>query len=605
MTSFPSIQPNSQSIPVSEKGLSLKSGQVFHGTITKLFPDQMAEVQVGNQKMMAKLEVPLKAGDAHFFQVTKASPEMQIKVVTSPLQGQQGSSASISQLLDSMQLPKTETMEQLVKFMVKEQIPLSKEQLLQADQWLKALPANVSKTEALQAIQKMIQLKAPFTTEVFQSLISGQSKEGLQPFITQLKQLLPMEPNIPNATKQQLLQNIQNVTVPFQKEVVLTTVGVLLHQVMNEEGSISARAAALQFLKETNLSTQISSISSFTSSTIKQMVANPATVLSMAQEFVQKAPLSVEQRTTMQSLLSVVQAAESSPSMKASALPVLSNEVLKAGTQLMQQGNFQSTEVTSLRDQFVQLLQQVNGEKGSSFPMQALQKALQETNSIVVRKAIVEANLQVESQVNLRAMDQAIKSTLQATGIFYEGLLQTKGDPAPGIVESLKPQLLALLAEHPVSAALKEASEQVVHRLNGLQLHSGENGPQQQILMQIPLDFFGRKMDATLQWNGRTKENGQIDANYARIMFYLDLTSMKETVIDMQIQNRVVTVTIFNEDSPMSGNVQSFQKALKAGLADKDYQLSGVFFKPFTQAPEQANKQKARIEGTTGVDIKI
>ena len=55
-------------------------------------------------------------------------------------------------------------------------------------------------------------------------------------------------------------------------------------------------------------------------------------------------------------------------------------------------------------------------------------------------------------------------------------------------------------------------------------------------------------MDATLQWNGRMKDNGKIDANYARVLFYLQMASMQETVIDMQVQNRVVTVTVFNEN---------------------------------------------------------
>ena len=69
-------------------------------------------------------------------------------------------------------------------------------------------------------------------------------------------------------------------------------------------------------------------------------------------------------------------------------------------------------------------------------------------------------------------------------------------------------------------------------------------------------------MDATLQWNGRMKDNGKIDANYARVLFYLQMASMQETVIDMQVQNRVVTVTVFNENS----EIQSLAEPLKAAL---------------------------------------
>ena len=46
-----------------------------------------------------------------------------------------------------------------------------------------------------------------------------------------------------------------------------------------------------------------------------------------------------------------------------------------------------------------------------------------------------------------------------------------------------------------------------------------------------------------LEWNGRMKENGKIDSEFARIMFYLQLDTLEETVVDMQVQNRIVTIT--------------------------------------------------------------
>ena len=82
--------------------------------------------------------------------------------------------------------------------------------------------------------------------------------------------------------------------------------------------------------------------------------------------------------------------------------------------------------------------------------------------------------------------------------------------------------------------------------MNGPLLSSGENGVQHQLVMQVPLEFFGKRLDATLEWNGRMKEDGKIDADFARILFYLDLHSLNKTVVDMQVQNRIVTVTVFN-----------------------------------------------------------
>ena len=81
---------------------------------------------------------------------------------------------------------------------------------------------------------------------------------------------------------------------------------------------------------------------------------------------------------------------------------------------------------------------------------------------------------------------------------------------------------------------------------------SGENGPQHQLLMQVPLEFLGKKMDATLEWNGRMKEDGKIDSDFARIMFYLKLDTLNETVVDMQVQNRIVTITVYNDDHSLA-----------------------------------------------------
>mgnify|MGYP003502919731 CR=1 FL=1 len=136
-TSFPIIQSQGTSTINSPFQAPMKEGQVVHGTIKKLYPNQTAEVQIGNQKVIAKLETPLKAGDSHFFQVEKSAPELQFKVVTGPLtQGntlvQQG-----QQLLQAMNLPKTSEMQAAVQFFIKQQLPVSKETLIQVEQILK------------------------------------------------------------------------------------------------------------------------------------------------------------------------------------------------------------------------------------------------------------------------------------------------------------------------------------------------------------------------------------------------------------------------------------------------------------------------------------
>ena len=50
------------------------------------------------------------------------------------------------------------------------------------------------------------------------------------------------------------------------------------------------------------------------------------------------------------------------------------------------------------------------------------------------------------------------------------------------------------------------------------------------------------------------KKDGKIDPDFARILFYLDLESIDKTIIDMQVQNSVVSVTVFNADDTLKVN---------------------------------------------------
>ena len=63
----------------------------------------MAEVQIGGQKVFAKLEVPMKAGDSYYFQVNTVKPELQLKIISGPLQATEGQARQLGGLMDAMQ----------------------------------------------------------------------------------------------------------------------------------------------------------------------------------------------------------------------------------------------------------------------------------------------------------------------------------------------------------------------------------------------------------------------------------------------------------------------------------------------------------------------
>lgn len=626
-TSFNPIQMQQNPITANNQPLALKQGQVFHGTIKKLYPDQMAEIQVGNQKFIAKLEVPLKAGDAHFFQVTGTDPQAELKVVSGPMTPTTSPSQQINQLLESMNLPKSAEMQQLLGHFMKAELPISKDQLLQAEMWLKALPEGISKMDALQTIQKMIELKMPMTNEVFQALMSGQKTSGMAAIMENFAQLLAKDTALPEQLKQNLMQQVQAITKPFEVETGSVVLAKVLESLTNNAATTSEKMQALSILKESGIIPNQATLQNWSSMNegkasqqMQQAGQVVQTILTTKPENAAQLIEQLKSWTTNQQFLTNDQKQQINQLIdRFNQLPVtkqtvdifakqMQDQLLKAFSQNTSNHLFtQDIKGLSVKDHLLSLLKQ---EVASPLQNEAFMRNLVK-NSIassqpLIQQIVTQADALVQNSMDSKAMEHAMKTVLKNLGISYEATLGNKSADLQMIAHQLKPQLHTLLQETNMTPQLKEAAEMLMTRMNGMQLSSGENGHQHQLIMQVPLEFFGKRMDATLQWNGRMKDDGKIDANYARVLFYLQMASMQETVIDMQVQNRVVTVTVFNEHLEIQSIAEPLKAALKVGLAEKNYQLSGVFMKQFDKG--QAVKNSPVVEQQdeqSGVDIRV
>ncbi|WP_446935670.1 hypothetical protein [Lysinibacillus fusiformis] len=626
-TSFNPIQMQQNPITANNQPLALKQGQVFHGTIKKLYPDQMAEIQVGNQKFIAKLEVPLKAGDAHFFQVTGTDPQAELKVVSGPMTPTTSPSQQINQLLESMNLPKSAEMQQLLGHFMKAELPISKDQLLQAEMWLKALPEGISKMDALQTIQKMIELKMPMTNEVFQALMSGQKTSGMAAIMENFAQLLAKDTALPEQLKQNLMQQVQAIAKPFEVETGSVVLAKVLESLTNNAATTSEKMQALSILKESGIIPNQATLQNWSSMNegkasqqMQQAGQVVQTILTTKPENAAQLIEQLKSWTTNQQFLTNDQKQQINQLIdRFNQLPVtkqtvdifakqMQDQLLKAFSQNTSNHLFtQDIKGLSVKDHLLSLLKR---EVASPLQNEAFMRNLVK-NSIAssqpfIQQIMTQADALVQNSMDSKAMEHAMKTVLKNLGISYEATLGNKSADLQMIAHQLKPQLHTLLQETNMTPQLKEAAEMLMTRMNGMQLSSGENGHQHQLIMQVPLEFFGKRMDATLQWNGRMKDDGKIDANYARVLFYLQMASMQETVIDMQVQNRVVTVTVFNEHLEIQSIAEPLKAALKVGLAEKNYQLSGVFMKQFDKG--QAVKNSPVIEQQeeqSGVDIRV
>lgn len=678
------MQPTSQTAVVKE-------GQVLHGTIQKLFPDQQAEIRVGDQKMMAKLETPLKAGDAHFFQVTSTTPELSLKVVSGPLTSQTTSQQAL-QLMNSMKLPDSKEMQQIVTQFLKNDTPMSREQLIQAEQLLKS--TNVPKADALAALSKIVELKLPMTEASLQAVVQGNAKTGIQSSLQQLQQSIQRDASINPTLKMQLLDSLQRINQPLATETGSAMLGKMIQSLTGQDASATAKQQMLNLLKEANVLPKQANMMNVLSNMLGKADADPNATLQQVAKAVQQQPQDPAAKQALQ------QALQQHPNLSATAKETIAtalqrvniaptatytsqlvNAVTKETAQVQQtpvqllsalvqakpsnvqqvvqqlmQAVQQDTQLPmAQKEAILTQLQQFNGTKANQSAIQQLAKAVQQqlmqgystniqqpfqatdaaktqltqllgmptqqvnqtlatlatqvmkSDNVTAQQLLQQTESQLHQQMNGKAFEQVIRHTMQQLGLNYEANLAQKDSNVEQLQQQLKPQLMALLQDDQASSATKQAAEQLVARMNGMHYLSGENGPQHQLIMQVPLSFFGKQTEATLQWNGRVKKNGKIDADYARVMFYLDLAALDETIIDMQVQSRVVTVTVYNEHHNLDMLAEPLRASLEKGLLSHDYRLSGVLIKQFERAKTevQPTLHATTSNGEGGVDLRV
>ncbi|WP_124070939.1 hypothetical protein [Filibacter tadaridae] len=572
------------------KPLILKVGQLFHGQVKQLYLGQTAEVQIGGQKLVAKLEVPMKAGDSYYFQVSALKPELQLKIISGPLTDAGGQGRQLNGLMDVMQLPKSAEMQALLPFVMKNKIPMTRESLLDAEALLKSASPAL-KDDALASIQKLVELKLPLTESTFRSLLGVESKEGLHDVLTSLKSALTADSSISLKMKEAILSSLEKVAKPFLQATGNALLGKAILTILDTAEGAETRFATLQLLKNTGVLPSTTSL------------ANMHQVLSSL--------LTTENVGSSTSTLQVGDQATSAtqPRVMPNGSQVNSTQTALEIIRM----TAENTVVTPFRpevnsnktnDPLLTLLghqMQYGAEK-----LEVLVRQAEKSDDPAIHKVLQAAETAVATVVDGKVMKEALQAVILSLGLNYESTLFGKDIESLRPTETLKPQLLALMQDMAVSPALREAAENVVIRMNGPLLQSGENGVQHQLVMQVPLEFFGKRIDATLQWNGRMKENGKIDADFARILFYLELDSLDKTIIDMQVQKRVVSVTVFNSDQTLKELGTSLQTRLREGLESSGYKLSGVFFKNFTEEKKSGITKKTRkaIDGQ-GVDFRI
>ncbi|MFD1705865.1 hypothetical protein ACFSCZ_03755 [Siminovitchia sediminis] len=195
-----------------------------------------------------------------------------------------------------------------------------------------------------------------------------------------------------------------------------------------------------------------------------------------------------------------------------------------------------------------------------------------------------------------------IKHSIEQMGLFSGNHNTRQQISQAETLRSLLVQYLGAKSGKSNQAAL--AAEKLLHRINGQQLLSIDTGPVQQLFFELPVNLNGFRTDISFLWEGKRNKKGKIDPAYCRVIFYLHLPSLKETVVDVKIQNRVTTITIFNDFPAIKALADPLLPEIKKQLSTLDYEISSVEFKKTLQKKEK-KLPAFRVQSYSGVDIQV
>ncbi|SEQ58962.1 hypothetical protein SAMN05216232_2781 [Virgibacillus subterraneus] len=552
---------------VSNSTQTLRPGQIVQGKIVKLFPDNKAQIQLGTQKMIAQLEASLAVGGKYHFQVQASDNVIHLKVIGEQLKNQ--SNTNMVSLIRQLGLKPTKTNVALMQSLISEKIPFSKEQIQKAFQ---QLDGAQNKYNTQQIVKEMISARLPITDSVYQAL-AATNKTGMT---DQMKSLLQQLRQDPNQTQlhQNLINRISQLTErPNQvvRQIIsqAATNNQQLFNVLKSSGAVDAnvefsawKSEWAAFSRQNNLASGNHAILPFELSNTKairlleQMSGNSTNIRATSKAIVQTWGLSVETATANNTTLPGQEFAQLKQQISKSLMPIISGTQQQQLTKLIENNPAQMRQLLTV--------------------LQTMASSDTYTN---IERTLTTMKLG-ESFLNSSPKEQflgQLQQVLRFTGLNYENqLANNMGQQQTATIKSMLMQIL-----QQSEGTVQDRSQQLLNFINGMQIQSVNDTTNfLQASLQIPAEKLDLPNDMQLEFEGKKSENGKINPDFCRIIFYLELAHLKETIIDMNIQKRAVAITIYNDQGEIADYSTSLKPMLKEGLESLNYKLSTITIKP-------------------------
>lgn len=537
------------------------------GKVLRLLGDQHALIQVGNQTVQGKLETQLRPQAYYWFSYEKKTAEQtgRLQVVQSFDQNPKTIQDAAGKLLNAMSVKPSNAALMMTGAMLKSKTPVTENDIKTAVRWMDTLPSQDTK-KAVETVLFTLKRDLPIHSEVLNGVHAVKSPVPLHQHVSQLLQAIDQNPQ-----QSQMMSKLKEaVTALLNSEIDVHAerlIDKLITLTDNTKAPFPANTAGSRELSTPAASPGKASLP----------IANHTAEQRSIQEEPVKTAADIPIKEARQLLVKLTESAEKN-----------SLQIVKEAANWIKAAA-SSGDSKSLAASAVLQAAQVTDQEAEVFL-----KAVQQTAPHLADKADVLSFLsKVKTAIGARDEVAFIKA-------FEQGSAVTSGE-----MQSIKLALSALRASHEVAEPVKQEADQLFHKLNGQLFMQQDHPSYSQIVMSFPMFSKSGVQDMTVLFKGKKEADGKLDPSHCRLLFLLQLDTLKETVVDCLVQQKVMTITI-ETDFELQAAIDPMVPALKQGLKEMGYSLSGVNAKKRVHTEEKASiDQYITSISDQEVDVKI
>ncbi len=612
------------------RSLELKVGQVVRGTVASLLDNNEAMLNIQGVQVRAKLETPMQAGQAAFLQVQPQSSGSSIifKQVDPIASGILDD--TFRDIAKSLGLPDQKWALDLVKDLRTEGFTLNRQaaeafkqaaallpQGASMEQWMQAAAAAFRRgmplTSASIAAMQQIMFGAPLheltsnLERMLSSLLQADkgnslaASDGKSSFMDAGRQMLATLQSSGAAIHSGLTQasGNSNWLGQFMKQLGVSY-ELQLGKMASQELAAQAREgtagqsnqlfAGKQLTDVNNMTSQPSKQAGGTNSTLDQSLLTGRATTAAINTNTLNVNLPEQKLTT-------IPAGERSTVGTATG-----GEAAKTNSEQVQRATIegavsarQNTGAPMLAAQ--QAATDTGNKTGAGAPQAVTQSAttgghriegLQEATSVPTRMGGQEQMdssarpvfLASEQSQAAQPVQHNSPSAPPAQG--EQAIAGTISQPRPGAeqltqLDSIKGALLQLMAANDTPAAVRELASQLNSHITGQQLMlTAERNHSlfTHVTMFVPLQDSSGNKTAAVHIQTRRGIRGELDAENCRLLFNLSMAAIGETLIDVQIVDRIVSLHVWNNHPAIQALSAEAKDELSDRLETAGYQLA-------------------------------